>query len=143
VRGNAAEQIVENLRAIGIDASVTILTKSEVSKLLKNGNFDFALVAVNLSETPNLIPLLTKDGVVNYSGVTSEELNNLLGATVTAATESEIKSAYSDLQLHIVETLPTMGLCFRTGMVLSTRQLAGFTGTRESDAYNGMEFLGY
>lgn len=141
VRENAAEQIVKNLRAIGIDASVSILEKSEVSKKLKNGNFDLALVAVNLSEVPNLVPLLAKDGAINYAGVNSDEVQNLLAATLTAATEADLKSAFSDLELYIVENLPVMGVCFRTGMVLSTRALAGFTGTRESDAYNGMEFL--
>ena len=30
---------------------------------------------------------------------------------------------------------------FRTGMVLSTRPVAGLSGVRETDAYNGMEFL--
>lgn len=141
VRSNAAKQIVKNLRAVGIDASYTILEKSELSKKLKNGNFDLALVAVNLSEVPNLVPLLTKDGAINYAGVNSDEVNNLLAGTLTAATEADLKSAFSDLQLYIVDNLPVMGLCFRTGMVLSTRSLAGFTGTRETDAFNGMEFL--
>lgn len=141
VRGNAAEQIVKNLRAVGIDASVSILEKSEVSKMLRNANFDLALVAVNLSEVPNLVPLLAKDGAVNYAGVDSEEVKNLLLETLTAATEADLQSAFSDLELYIVDKLPVMGVCFRTGMVLSTRPLAGFAGTRESDAYSGMEFL--
>lgn len=141
VRENAAEQIVQNLRTVGIDASVSLLDKSEVSKRLKNGNFDLALVAVNLSEVPNLVPLLVKDGAVNYAGVDSDQVKTLLTATLSAATESDLKSAFSDLELYIVDQLPVMGLCFRTGMVLSTRSLAGFSGPRESDAFNGMEFL--
>lgn len=141
VRENAADQIVQNLRAVGIDASVSLLEKSEAVKKLKNGSFDLALVAVNLSETPNLVPLLAKDGAVNYAGVDSEEVKTLLAATLTAATEAELKSAFSDLELYIVDNLPVMGLCFRTGMVLSTRSLAGLSGPRESDAFNGMEFL--
>jgi ABC-type transport system substrate-binding protein len=141
VRGNAAEQIAKNLRAVGIDASATILTKDELSKRLKRKDFDLALLAVNLSETPNLVPLLAKDGAVNYADVNAEALNNLLIQTLSAATEAEIKGAFSDLQLHLVENLPIMGLCFRTGMALSTRPLAGFAGARESDAFSGMEFL--
>jgi ABC-type transport system substrate-binding protein len=141
VRENAAEQIVQNLRTVGIDASVSLLDKTELSKRLKNGNFDLALVAVNLSEVPNLVPLLAKDGAVNYAGVDSEQVKTLLAATLSAAAEADLKSAFSDLELYIVDQLPIMGLCFRTGMVLSTRSLAGLSGPRETDAYNGMEFL--
>ena len=68
-------------------------------------------------------------------------MDALLTATLTAATEQEMKSAFSDLQMQIAQELPVMGLCFRTGMVLSTRPVAGLSGIRETDAYNGMEFL--
>ncbi|MGI6238210.1 MAG: ABC transporter substrate-binding protein [Christensenellales bacterium] len=141
VRGNAAAQIAENLRTVGIDATVVKLTKSEVSKRLRNGDYDLALVAANLSEIPNLVPLLSEDGALNFSNTASDETNQLLAATVSAADEPALKAAYSAIQLHIVDELPVMGLCFRTGMLLATRPLAGLTGVREYDAYNGMEFL--
>lgn len=141
VRRNAANQIAENLRAVGINASVEVLSRTEVRKAMQNGEFTLALVALNLSESPNLVPLLAAGGDVNYSGYHTDTMDTLLTATLTATTEQEMESAFSDLQMQIAQELPVMGLCFRTGMVLSTRPVAGLSGIRETDAYNGMEFL--
>lgn len=140
VRGNAANTIAANLRAIGIKSTVTKLSASEARREINKRNFQLALVGLHLSELPNMIPLLSETGNCNLSNVYSKEWNQLLGATATAATEADLISAYSALQLKIVDELPFMGLCFRTGMVLSTRPLTGFTPSRETDAFSGMEF---
>ena len=141
VRANAAEQIAANLRAVGVQVTVLSGTIDQVTDAIADGRYDLALVGVNLSEVPNLRPLLTGDGALNFSGATSAELDALLARTFTAATEEEMIDAYSDLQMFIVERLPFLGLVFRTGSVLSTRSLAGLSGTRETDVYNGLEFV--
>ena len=141
VRSNAAKQIAANLQAVGIRATVTKATRGEVRKAMKDGSFDLALVAMNLSEAPNLAPILSSKGDLNYAVPWSQTTDDLLIATLSAATEQDMKLAYSDLQMYIVEELPVMGICFRTGMVLSTRPLIGLVGVRETDAYNGIEFL--
>lgn len=141
VRTNAAEQIAANLNALGIQTTVLSGTIDQVSDAMDRGRFDLALMGVNLSEVPNLRPLLSEEGSVNLSGAYNAEMEALLDATFSAATEEEMLQAYSALQLYIVENLPIMGLVFRTGSVLSTRSLAGLRGTRENDVYNGLEFV--
>lgn len=141
VRRNAANQIADNLRAVGINASVKVLGRSEVSKRLKSGEYDLALVSLNLSEVPDLIPLLSAEGRLNYSKVTNNNLDTMLVNCAKAEDEQGMQLAYSSLQLYIVENLPFMGLCFRSGMVLSTRPTTGMTSSRETDAYSGIEFL--
>ena len=141
VRANAADQIAENLRGVGINATVEVLSRTKVEDRMKSGDYDLALVAVNLSEIPDISPLLTDDGDVNFNNYHTDELDTLLKDALSATEEAYMKNAYSALQSYIVENLPVMGICFRTGMVLSRRNLAGFTSTRETDAYSGMEFL--
>ena len=141
VRTNAAEQIAADLRALGIEVTVLSGSESQVTSAIEDGRFDLALVGVNLSEVPNLRPLLGEDGALNLSGATSDEMEALLAYTYTAASEEEMIAAYSDLQMFIAEHLPFLGLVFRTGSVLSTRSLAGLTATREGDVYNGLEFV--
>lgn len=141
VRSNAAYQIAENLRAVGINATVEVLERSEVRKRMNDGNFDIALVPLNLSEVPDLIPLLSADGNANFSGISSGNLDQMLINCATATDEQAMKLAYSNIQTYIVENLPIMGICFRNGMVLSTRPTAGMTTSRETDAYSGLEFL--
>ena len=141
VRSNAAEQIAANLRAVGINASVEILTRKEVRKAMENGSFDIALVSMNLSEVPDLIPMFSENGALNYSKANNETLNQMLRECAYAKDEQEMKLAYGNIQSYIVENLPVMGICFRTGMVLSGRPMAGMTVSRETDAYSGIEFL--
>ena len=66
---------------------------------------------------------------------------NMVEAGAKEVSEEEMIDAYSDLQMFIVERLPFLGLVFRTGSVLSTCSLAGLSGTRETDVYNGLEFV--
>ena len=87
------------------------------------------------------MPLLTEGGEINFSGAHTQEMDALLERTLTAATEDEMLQAYSELQLYLVDRLPILGLAFRTGCLLSTRQLAGLSGSREYDVYNGLEFV--
>ena len=108
---------------------------------MENGTFDIALVSMNLSEVPDLIPLFSEGGDLNYSKVTNESLNLMLRECASAKDEQAMKLAYGTIQSYIVENLPIMGLCFRTGMVLSGRSMAGMTVSRETDAFSGIEFL--
>ena len=141
VRGNAADQIAENLRGVGINATVEKLSLSSLRSRIREGNYDLALVALNLSEVPDLVPLLTENGNANLTSVHTQELDDLLVAAMSATGEADMKNAYGAVQTYLVENLPIMGICFRTGMVLSGRDLAGLSGIRETDAYNGMEFM--
>lgn len=141
VRQNAAEQIAVDLNAVGIHATVSVLSASQVGSAIQKGSFDLALIGLNLSEVPDLVPMFSKNGSVNFSGSHTEEMDAILLRTVYAATEEEMRQAYSDLQLYVVDRLPILGLLFRTGTVLSTRSLAGLSGMREYDVFNGLEFV--
>ena len=141
VRKNAAEQIAANLNAVGIKTTVLSGTYSQVADAMERGRYDLALVGVNLSEVPNLRPLFAQDGSLNLTGAHTDQIAQLLRATHYAVTEDEMLQAYSELQLYLVETLPIMGIGFRTGTVLSTRSMAGLTSNREYDVFDGLEFV--
>ena len=68
-------------------------------------------------------------------------MQNLLTQLSTVATEAEMKSIYSQIQMNIVDRLPVLGMLFRTGTVLSTRSLAGLSGIRAENTLNGIEFM--
>ena len=141
VRSNAAQIIAQNLRAVGITATVTVGSRQGTVNAIRNGECDLALVSMNLSEVPNLTPLLSDGGSLNLSGFASEALTRLLNATISAASEDEFTKAFSELQLYVADELPLMGLLFRTGTLLSSRPMGGLTGIRESDMLRGLEFV--
>ena len=141
IRENAAEMIAGYLGDIGISATVTVLSQSDVLDRIQSRNYDLALVGVNLSEVPNLYSLLHSNGNLNLNGYASDEMDALLSQAGTADTETELQQVYSQIQTTVVDRLPIMGLLFRTGTVLSTRSLGGLSGMRAFDTFNGMEFL--
>ena len=141
VRENAAEQIANYLSVVGIKATVETMSSSTLKKRLKEGDYDIALIGLNLSEVPNLIGLLGTDGKMNFNFYSDSVMDDLLKQTTSAQDEAGIRQVYSQIQMKVVESLPVMGLLFRSGTVLSSRSLGGLTGIRAMHAFRGLEYL--
>lgn len=141
IRENAVDQIAEYLNAVGIRTVVEVLEKSELKKRMSNGQYDLALIGVNLSEVPILTQLLGSSGALNYNGYSDSVMDSLLQQTAVADSESGMQQVYSQIQLRVVEELPIMGLLFRSGTVLSVRSLGGLKGIRALSAFRGLEYL--
>lgn len=141
IRENAAEMIAAYLEDVGFNVEVTVESRERVREDMRNRDFDLALVGVNLSEIPDISAILRSGGSLNLNRYNSEEMDEMIERAQSVTDETELKKAYSDIQLTVVDRLPIMGLLFRTGTVLSTRNLGGLTGLRAYDNFNGFEFL--
>lgn len=141
IRENAANMIAEYLQAVGFNVTVNVMTKSKTRETIKARNYDLALVGVNLSEIPDVRPVLKTSGDLNYNHYSNEEMDMLLERISGASDETLLRKIYSDIQMTVVNRLPILGLLFRTGTVLSTRSLGGMYGLRAYDNFNGFEFL--
>ena len=141
IHTTAANMIAANLEKVGINVNVEVLSLSRMQNRIKERSFDLALVGVNLSEVPNLTPLLYSEGSLNLNGYNNEDMYNLLGQSATVQTPEELKSVLSEIQMTVVDRLPIMGLLFRTGTLLATRSLAGLSGNRTGNTLNGIEYL--
>lgn len=141
IRENAAGMIASYLEAVGMKTQVEVLSKKEVQSRIKSGDYDLALVAVNLDEIPVLSSLLSSGGSLNLNGYSDATMDGLIQLTATAENEASLKQAFSQIQLQIVEDLPILGLYFRAGTVLSTRSLGGLKGIRAMNTFRGLEYL--
>jgi len=141
IRENAAEMIADYLSVVGVKANVETMSSSALKKRIKNGEYDIALIGLNLSEVPRLTGLLGTDGNMNFNFYSDSVMDSLLKQTLTAADEAGMKQVYSQIQLNVVENLPVMGLLFRTGTVLSSRSLGGLNGIRALSTFRGLEYL--
>jgi len=141
VRENAANMIATYLENVGIHARVEVLAPGKVSDRIDARNYDLALVGMNLSEVPNLVPMFYTDNNLNLNRYSNDEMNLLLQQSVSVTDPEQMKNVYSQIQMTVVDRLPIMGLLFRTGTVLSTRSLAGLSGIRAFDMLNGIEFM--
>ena len=141
VRENAANLIASYLAKVGVKTKIRVVDKEDILDEIKEGDYDLALVALNLSDVPNLTELLHSKGRANLNNHNNIYLDNMVTATGTTTTREGLKSLFSEIQLSVVENLPIMGLVFRTGTVLSSRSLAGLSGISAGNTLNGIEFM--
>jgi len=140
-RSDAAYLIAAQLKKIGVTVEVETVTKAKMENVFKNGDFDLALIAVNLPYTPDLTRLLRHDGRLNHSGYASKDMNNLLVSARSAATADELAAIYSEIQLKIVNELPILGMYFHSGTVVSTAGVRSLHGIAELNTWRGMELV--
>lgn len=141
IRENAVNLIAGYLNTVGVKTTVEVLERDALKKRLKNGEYDLALIGVNLSEVPVLVELLGSGGDLNFNNYSDATMSALVSQTAIAADEASMKQVYSQIQLKLVEDLPIMGLLFRAGTVLSTRSLGGLSGIRAMNVFRGLEYL--
>lgn len=141
IRENAANLIAFYLESIGVNAKVSVMSQARLRENIKSRSYDLALVGVNLSEVPNLSAIFGRGATLNLNGFGNDNMEMYLQQTTAASDESVLKTAFSEMQMYVVNRLPIMGLLFRTGTVLSNRSLGGMTALRSYDTFNGFEFL--
>lgn len=140
-RTDAAKLIAAQLKKIGVEVRVVTASKANMSTVFKKGEFDVALIAVNLPFVPDLTELLRHDGDQNYSGYANKDMNNLISSARNAVTAEQLQNIYSEIQLKVIDELPILGLYFKTGAVISAAAIRSLHGLMELDTYNGMELV--
>ena len=118
-----------------------------MQRALRGGRFQLALIGVNLSQTPDLRPLLAtrtesnSDTSLNFSGYASPAMDSYLNDVMSATDEITFGTAVANVQMQIIEDLPILGLFFRSGTLISTLDVSSMTGIREGNVLRGIEFL--
>lgn len=145
-RREAAAIIASQLKEAGIlvvvEAAAHSLAaaNSEYLTRLKNGEFDLALVSVNLPRNDDLGVLLRPNGSRNYGKANVPELVALLDEMLACTAEGEYQAAASRLQMKFVETLPFACLYFRMHSVICDSSIRNLDTLRKPDLLLGLEF---
>lgn len=144
-RREAAAIIAAQLREAGISVTVEAAAHSladadsDYLTRLKNGEFDLALVSVNLPRNDDLGMLLRPTGSRNYGKANVPELTTLLDEMLACAAEGDYQAAASRLQMKFVETLPFACLYFRMHSVICASSIHGLASLRKPDVLSGLE----
>ena len=141
IRENAAEMIAEALNQVGMKATVEVVPRDTLRRRLSHGEFDLALIGVNLSEVPILYNMVVSNGALNYNNYSDVTMDAYAEISLEALDEEAMIKVYGQIQRRIVETLPFMGLLFRTGAVMSTRSLGSLHGIRAMNTFRGLEYM--
>lgn len=119
-REQSADIIVENLKAVGVKATIQKVDLATVLQLGKKHEFDLLLLGLTFSIDPDLsMYLQTNNTSYNYSGYSSKEMDDLLIKGLKEMDPAKRTAIYNDIQDIIVRDLPQISLYadYRLGAV--------------------------
>ena len=128
----AAEQVVAAWKELGIKATLKSFPPAEfVEGQLRSGDFDAAVVEMDLGLDPDLTALLDSSqaarGGSNLSGYQSAKMDGLLAAARTATDTKARKEKFAELQKELLERMPFLPLYLEDRIELASDRLQGPT----------------
>lgn len=144
-RKNAAAAIADQLGEIGISVEVVTAayslgqTSGEYMDMLKNGEYDIALIGMNLGRDSNLTEVMANGGKANYGNYYDYELDTLARSMMSAGDEAAYRDAASAFQLAFAEKLPFIPLYFRLNSIVYSADIKGMTDVREPDIMRSVD----
>ena len=138
-RVDAAKMARDQLKKVGLQCEVSILSWSNYQKELQAGNFDLALCGFSIPLDGDLSFMLSSTSSQNYGGYASATMDQYLATYTAATTESQIKSTAADIQRLFSQDLPLISLYFRTNTLVTSASVKGIQGARDMGVYRAIE----
>lgn len=139
VRRNAAANIVEMLKAVGVKATYLVWPYGDVKAKLKSGDYHMVLCAYNMDISPDPSFMLNSTFASAYTRYRSETMSDYLKALRKAYKAEDFEAAFSDVQNLFVEDVPFICLYWRTGAILSRDAFTDARAIRELELFRGVE----
>ncbi len=129
-RRDALILIENHLEKVGFNVETEIVDLDVlVNEIIPEKAFDAILIGYHLDYALDVRFAFHSgeigNGMNNFMGYASEELDSLLDAATRSIDENELKLNYEKLQQHMVRELPVISLYFRTGSLLVSRKVHG------------------
>ena len=142
VRTNAANKIVEQLAAVGIDAYVATWSRGAVQEKLISGDYSMALCAFNFDVNPDPGFTLTSTASCNYTRYRSDDMNDLLAQMRKSVNMYEYQYTMQLIQDQFEQDKPYLPLYWRSGALLSRSAFTSARDIRELELLRGIESFG-
>ena len=157
VRAEAAQLIADSLTSFGIgvelitanhdtasaspdpESEAPYSVDTEFVRLLREGNWDLALVGFSLSESNSLSKYLTPLGSNNFGHYSSEAMTALIEIMDSAVDEASLREAAYAVQSEFAEELPFIVLYFRLNSVIYSADIQGIGQLREPRLLENMK----
>lgn len=157
VRAEAAQMIADSLTSFGIGVELITANHDTASaspdpeseapysgdtefvRLLREGNWDLALVGFSLSESNSLSKYLTPLGSNNFGHYSSEAMTALIEIMDSAVDEASLREAAYAVQSEFAEELPFIVLYFRLNSVIYSADIQGIGQLREPRLLDNMK----
>lgn len=144
-RKQTANMIALQLEAIGITVEV-VAEEFEPSKdtsayidKLNSGDFQIALVGINLPRDGDISSLIKSGGQNNFGEYRSDSLEQLIEDMLNAPDQNTYKEKASAMQIAFSEDIPLMVLCFRQHSIIYSAEIKGVSDIRKPDIFRNAE----
>ena len=134
-RLDVADNIAAQLKACGMDVTVSLLDPDVYRQALDTRTFDLALCSFYLDVNPDITPLVGTGGHLNYGGFSDTEMDALLEACKAATDTGPMKAGYLALEERFLATMPHIGLYFRTNSLLYKADINIASGMRDRNLF--------
>lgn len=137
-RLEAAEIIVENLTALGMDVNLEVLAWEELKEKAFKKEFDAVILGWSLAKYLDLSFAFHSKQIEedsNFISFSSQEMDNLLQNDFRAIDEETRKQTSSQIQQYIREELPYNSLYFKTAALLIKKRVKGDIEPREHNIF--------
>jgi ABC-type transport system substrate-binding protein len=135
--------VAENIRAQLLQCGITVnIVEAETAEnandylqRLQSGNFELALCSFYLDDYPDISYLVGTGGRQNYGGFSDATLDELLASCNSALDENAMMAAYAAMEQRFIETVPQIGLYFKTNALLYDTAIAISKNIRDLNLY--------
>jgi len=134
----AAEIIAADLEALGLRVTLRALAWEDYVTALEEGDFDLYYGEVKLTAEFDVTALLTRDGSLNYGGVTDPAYETALEAYLQAE-EADRPAAADALCKLIIDTAPIVPICFERRQVLTHRGVVSGVAATQYNVFHRIE----
>jgi len=134
-RLDVADNIAAQLKACGMDVTVSLLDPDVYRQALDTRTFDLALCSFYLDVNPDITPLVGTGGRLNYGGFSDTEMDMLLETCKAATDTGPMKDGYLALEERFLATMPHIGLYFRTNSLLYKADINIASGMRDRNLF--------
>ena len=127
-RVKAAEDIKNNLEDIGFAIDVEIMPFEEMVKNIEKGEYDLALVGVNLSPEADLYEFFHSSQISsgkNYGGYINPKMDLLLEQSLNNLKEEDKFVNYLELQRMVKDELPIISLFYKQYALVMRNRVKG------------------
>lgn len=139
VRVNAANQMIAQLAAAGIEARLSVMNFREVQEKLEAGSYDLCIASFNMDYTPDPGFLLMTGNTANYSRYKSKDMDKLFEELRGSLTRETYQSKLYQIQDLFIQDCPFLCLYYRNGAVLTRVMFTKARDIREPDVLRGIE----
>lgn len=117
----SAEIVKENLNEIGISVNIQKVSWNNLKSTINEGNFELAMVSIDVKNELTLLDLVTDGGSYNYSKYMSKACNEAISNIKNNCNSDTIK----ELEKIYKSDTPYIGLYFRNNNILTNKSVKG------------------